>query len=218
MLEVKNKKTRRRSLFLITMLISCTTLVAFITGCDQDKPVISPINQSVVNLKNRVEKKFSDSLKAKNIKPGTKNVTPVTKVKAQSNIMGKIKKATVKPIYNSKIAHLRDPFVPFIKFTEEIGKGRKKNKPLLPLQRYTLTQLKLIAIIDAGSTGKWAMVQDASGKGYTVKKGMLVGSEGGFVKDIVRGQVIVQKNIVDLLGKKKKKLMILKLHPEKKGE
>jgi len=76
----------------------------------------------------------------------------------------------------------------------------------------------LIAIIDAGSAGKWAMVQDASGKGYTLKKGMPVGSEGGFVKDIFRDKVIIQQNVVNLLGKKKKKLTAIKLHPEKKGE
>ena len=219
MLDVKNKKTRRYSLFLIMMLAGCSVTVTLMTGCDQTKPMLNTINQKAINLKNRIKKEASDSLKAKQVKSRAKSATLVTKVVPQPAVAAiESNKIAERPLYKSKIAKLRDPFIPFIKFTEETEKGHKKKKHLLPLQRYTLTQLKLIAIIDAGSAGKWAMVQDASGKGYTLKKGMPVGSEGGFVKDIFRDKVIVQQNVVNLLGKKKKKLTAIKLHPEKKGE
>ena len=51
-----------------------------------------------------------------------------------------------------------------------------------------------------------------------LKKGMFVGSEGGIVKNIIRDKVIIQQNFVDVFGKKKKKIAVMKLHPEKRGE
>jgi len=217
MFDVKNKKTYRWSQLLVVMLIGFGVLGGVVTGCEQSQSVVNSINENAVKLK----KMASDSTKSKQLKPKAKTTAPTTKKAVPHPVMStksKSDKIIERPFYNSKLAKLRDPFIPFIKFTEETGDGPQKKKFLLPLQRYTLTQLKLIAIIDAGSSGKWAMVQDASGKGYTLKKGMPVGSRGGFVKDIFQDQVIVQQNVVGLLGKKKKKLIAIKLHPEKKGE
>jgi len=217
MFDVKNKKAHRRSQFLVVMLIGFGVFGGVVTSCEQSQSVVNSINENAVKLK----KMASDSTKSKQLKPRAKSAVHTRKKIAPHPVVStntKSNKIIERPFYNSKLTKLRDPFIPFIKFSEETENGPRKKKFLLPLQRYTLTQLKLIAIIDAGSAGKWAMVQDASGKGYTLKKGMPVGSEGGFVKDIFRDKVIIQQNVVNLLGKKKKKLTAIKLHPEKKGE
>jgi len=216
MFDAKNKKRCRRSLFLTVLLIGGGIAVSIVSGCNQNQPTTNPINQKTVNFSSGTQKKISSGkIKSRNVSPGKKKPAAVTTIQ---NSATKQKKMRNKPFYTSKIANLRDPFLPFINFSEETEKKRKKNRPLLPLQRYTLSQLKLIAIIDAGNTKKWAMVQDASGKGYILKKGMFVGSEGGIVKNIIRDKVIIQQNFVDVFGKKKKKIAVMKLHPEKRGE
>ncbi len=208
--SVKSKKC----VILFILFSFCFGIV--VSGCSDNSSVSVPINEKAVALKNKVKKTVSDSLKAKQTNPNKKQDKKEQTAKpAKLNVQekGKLKKIT----YKSKITALRDPFVPFIKFTEKSAKQKLK-KPLLPLQRYALSQLVLIAIIDAGEKGKWAMVQDASGKGYMVREGMPIGSEGGIVKDILPDQIVVEQTKVDLLGKKKVIITGLKLHPEKKGE
>jgi len=205
----------KEHIILFILLSFCFGIL--LSGCSDDSSVSVPISQKAVALKNKVKKTVSDSLKAKQTGPEKRKRTmkaqPVKPVKLNAQEKSKLKEV----IYKSKITALRDPFVPFIKFTERSAKQKVK-KPLLPLQRYALSQLVLIAIIDAGKKGKWAMVQDASGKGYMVREGMPIGSEGGIVKEILPDQIVVERTKVDLLGKKKVILTGLKLHPEKKGE
>ena len=47
-----------------------------------------------------------------------------------------------------------------------------------------------------------AMVQDGSGKGYTVKIGTLVGKRFGQVKQIRRDEIVVQEEFRDFTGKR----------------
>ncbi len=212
MLGKRSKGIKKLSIAFLLMF----GLVVIFAGCSDNEPASVPISQKAVALKKRVKKTLSDSLKAKQVnrKRETKTqVTETTSLKIEGTKQAEIKRVR----YKSNIARLRDPFVPFIKFTEKSAKPNVK-KPLLPLQRYALSQLTLIAIIDAGKKGKWAMVRDSSGKGFTVREGMPLGSEGGVIQEIQPDQLIIKQTKVDLLGKKKVSLVALKLHPEKKGE
>lgn len=57
-------------------------------------------------------------------------------------------------------------------------------EPHTDLQKLELAQLTLTAIVS--TTGKaWAMVRDKMGRGYILKKGTFIGTNGGVVKDIV---------------------------------
>lgn len=57
-------------------------------------------------------------------------------------------------------------------------------EPHTDLQKLELAQLTLTAIVS--TTGKaWAMVRDKMGRGYILKKGTYIGTNGGVVKDIV---------------------------------
>ncbi len=109
----------------------------------------------------------------------------------------------------------RDPFRPFIR--KEVA-VKPKGVVLSPLQRYDLSQLKLVAII-VGSGEDRAMVEDSEGKGYIIKKGTYIGNKFGRVKEILSDRVIVVEKYRDYLGRVRTREVILKLHPaEEEGQ
>ena len=90
-----------------------------------------------------------------------------------------------------------DPFEPLFKeqptvqeTTTEKGK-REKRKPQTPLERVALSQLKVTAIIRSPG-GNRALVQDASGKGYVVRKGTYIGLNAGQVIEIDKDRIVVE--------------------------
>jgi type IV pilus assembly protein PilP len=102
-----------------------------------------------------------------------------------------------------------DPFKPL--FTEESDPAPSpvpgpSGKPALsavdpcdptPLTRVGLAQLKLVAILRGGS-GAYALVEDASGKGYVLKHRVCVGIHSGRVTDIEADGVVIQERFRDL--------------------
>ena len=112
----------------------------------------------------------------------------------------------------------RDPFQPFIAAQTPV-KPAGEEVPITPLQKYDLSQLKLVAIIVGAGEGS-AMVQDSEGKGYIIKKGVYVGSNFGKVKTVLKDRVIIEERYKDYTGQVKEKEIILKLHPqgEEKGQ
>jgi len=103
-----------------------------------------------------------------------------------------------------------DPFAPLFK---EDAKEDEKNKqasnesdipkepprPLTPLEKLDLGQLKLVGIISAESGNK-ALVEEASGKGYIIIKGTYIGINSGKVVDILKDRIIVEEEDKDMLG------------------
>jgi len=112
----------------------------------------------------------------------------------------------------------RDPFQPFIAAQTPV-KPVGEEIPVTPLQKYDLSQLKLVAIIVGTGDGS-AMVQDSEGKGYIIKKGVYVGTNYGKVKAVLKDRVIVEERYKDYMGQVKEKEIILRLHPpgEEKGK
>ena len=92
------------------------------------------------------------------------------------------------------------PFTPlFQKDSNEEDMFIERDSPrqrafLTPLERISLGQLKLSGIIRA-ATGNRAIVTDATGKGYVVKKGTYIGMNSGQVESIVDDRVIVVEEI-----------------------
>lgn len=103
---------------------------------------------------------------------------------------------------------LRDPFRPF---TLEL-RPKKSGTPKTPLQQYDVSALTLVAII-WGSNPK-AMVEDATGLGYTIGIGTPIGTAGGVVRTIEPERVIIEEEFVDFYGEKKKTETVLKLKTE----
>ncbi|MDM8535546.1 pilus assembly protein PilP [Desulfobacterales bacterium HSG17] len=81
----------------------------------------------------------------------------------------------------------------------ESDKPKKPPRPLTPLEKLDLGQLKLVGIISAESGNK-ALVEEASGKGYIIIKGTYIGIHSGKVVDILKDRIIVEEEDKDMLG------------------
>lgn len=107
-----------------------------------------------------------------------------------------------------------DPFKPFIQLTPVREALRKT--PLTPLQKYDISQIKLVAIISAPE-GNIAMVEDATGKGYFLKKGTWVGKNDGKVTKILKDKVVIEEAYQDIFGQTKTQEILLILHKVEEG-
>ena len=110
-------------------------------------------------------------------------------------------------------AKQRNPFKSFIvKVTEKPTVA----VPKTPLQRYELEQLKLVAII-WGVNSPIAMVEAPDGKGYSIKKGDLIGNRNGKVRRIEKDRVVVEERFAEASGEVITNEFLIKL-PLPKGE
>lgn len=92
-----------------------------------------------------------------------------------------------------------DPFEPLFKDEPVFRKKKKKRIPRTPLEKLSLGQLKLVAIIRAPSGNK-ALVEESSGKGYVIKKGTYIGLNSGKIIKIEKDNIIIEEEIQDIQG------------------
>jgi len=107
-----------------------------------------------------------------------------------------------------------DPFKPFI----QMAPVREVIRviPLTPLQKYDISQLKLVAII-AAPEENIALVEDLAGRGYFIKRGTDIGKNEGKVTKILKDRVIIEELYLDTWGKAKKSEVSLFLHKIEEG-
>jgi len=108
----------------------------------------------------------------------------------------------------------KDPFKPFLQLTS--AKGSSKHTPLTPLEKYEISQLNLVAIISTPE-GNVALIEDATGKGYFLKKGTGIGKNDGKVTRILKDTVIIEETYQDAFGKMKTNEISLFLHRIEEG-
>lgn len=112
----------------------------------------------------------------------------------------------------------RDPFQPFDFAPKQVREG-----PLSALEQYAMNQLRLTAVIADPQHGHTAVVEDASGKGFSVRVGSRIGNEGGVVVSIEPepkpGRLKILVSSVDFTGKRNEKISEMKIQPpsEKKS-
>jgi|GEM_PF-632898 len=109
-----------------------------------------------------------------------------------------------------------DPFAPLIKNEAPEPQAPKKKKirraPLTPLEKMALNQLKLVAVIHSTDNDRSiAMVEEASGKGYIVKKGTYIGMNSGRVVNIDTDRIIIREEVENVIGQIKVRETELKL-------
>ena len=90
----------------------------------------------------------------------------------------------------------KDPFKPLIKVEKKIAERMMIEGPLTPLQKYNLTELKLVAIV-VGLGHPRAMVEDSKGDGYILSKGTFIGDSYGVVTEIKENEVVIVEKEVD---------------------
>jgi Tfp pilus assembly protein PilP len=105
-----------------------------------------------------------------------------------------------------------DPFKPFIELASREG----LRKAVTPLQRFDISQLKLVAIISTPH-GNVALVEDATGKGYVLKKGAWIGKNDGKVTKILKDKVIIEEVYQDIFGQTKTSEISMFLHRAEEG-
>jgi len=107
----------------------------------------------------------------------------------------------------------RDPFRSFVVVAPKPATptGRRPARELLlPIQNYDVSQFKVIGIV-AGLKESSAMIVDPAGKGYVVRKGMLIGKNDGRVNRITSSGVEVFENFRNESGKLVKRTIKLTL-------
>jgi len=87
-----------------------------------------------------------------------------------------------KGLKNIKLSDLRGKSAKWLAKMEAVLK--KLREPKTELQRIKISKLTLTAIIK-GKGKIWAMVSDSKGKGYMLKKGTYIGTNGGVVDKLV---------------------------------
>lgn len=135
-------------------------------------------------------------------KPVPEAVSPKAEEKPEENT----------PEFRYLPANRRDPFISILVTTE----GRRSLENLPPLQRTQIDDLRVIGII-WGGYGLSAMIQTPDGKGYSIRRGTLIGPNRGRVIRITKRFVMVEEKYMDIFGERKTREVKLVLHPEKEG-
>ena len=97
----------------------------------------------------------------------------------------------------------KDPFMPFI--TDNATSHRADDEivdngePLTGMQLFEPGQLTLVGLLSK-SGEYYAMVEDSSGKGYTLTKGMKIGRRG-VIREIGPTKVLIEETAITRAGK-----------------
>ncbi|MBU2520968.1 MAG: pilus assembly protein PilP [Proteobacteria bacterium] len=188
------------------LAITCITCLFLCCGCNdqaakQQKATV--ISKKIVMPKK--DQKIEPSkpeikepeIKEQDLKPKTDKINTVPDQK--------IELSETSDAYSYKVEGKIDPFASIFRdvaseFADQ-GDGKKESLiPLTPIEKVDLSQLKLVGIISAPSGNK-ALVEDASGKGFVIKKGTRIGINSGRVVEILKTLVVVEEETENILGK-----------------
>ncbi len=146
--------------------------------------------------------------------PVSKEVSALQQAEGKQEVLDMLKEIAPAPRFQYNPSGRRDPFQSFIK------PGDQRLEGLPPLQRVSVSQLKLIGVAwssgGAGAVG--AMVQTPDGKTYPVKKGTRIGNNRGRIRDIGAQEVIIEEPYLNIFGRTDLKQVVMKLHKKKEGE
>ena len=169
--RMERKKRRNKGISFVTLFFICGVL-CYLPGCGGN------------NTPSEHKKAETTSKKAK-AKPSRKTVEKVEKSVYDD------------AAYSYDPMGKKDPFLPLIKEEGKLNDTLLAQGPLTPLQKYSLAQLKLVAVLQAGEQSK-AMVEDSKGDGYILSKGTLIGDKFGEVVQIKDNEVLIIEKEVDV--------------------
>jgi type IV pilus assembly protein PilP len=109
-----------------------------------------------------------------------------------------------------------DPFEPLFngksgRIAAKKKRAKRASRPRTPLEAIDLSQLRLVGVT-LSAKGNTALVEDASGKGYVIKKGTYIGANAGKVIQILKDRFIIEEEIEDVHGKIITQKRVIKLH------
>jgi type IV pilus assembly protein PilP len=118
------------------------------------------------------------------------------------------------PVYSYNPEGKKDPFMTYL----QGANPAKTVKTSIPLLNYSLGDLKLVAVMVIKKNKFLAMVQTPDSKGYVVKLGMEIGINHGRVHEINDHSISVEEEFTEIGGEKKKRTVVLSLHPPEEGQ
>jgi len=186
---VKTSRKLRENRLRFSLVSFCIAFLFFAAGCGGSSPPTSPSSKGKPPA---IAKKGGD----------------LAKVAEKKELEKKEEKE-----YSYDPVGKADPFKPFIQLTPV---KVSRTLPLTPLQKYEISQLKLVAII-ASPEGNIALVEDSTGKGYFLRKETGIGKNEGKVKKILKDRVVIEEVYEDALGQKKSSEISLFLHQVEEG-
>jgi type IV pilus assembly protein PilP len=190
--------------------VICITCLFLYCGCnDQPKkpPKATVISKKVVMPKKekqpiKKDQNFKISkfeIKKQDLKQETSKINTSQNQKPDQQL--ELSETTV----TYKVERKIDPFASIFRdesssFADQNDRKKKKRIPLTPIEKVDLSQLKLVGIIFA-PTGNKALIEDASGKGFIIKKGTGIGINSGRIIKILKDRVVVEEEAESILGK-----------------
>jgi Tfp pilus assembly protein PilP len=204
--------------FPVLIAIACTTLLAGQTFCAEEaihtpsekmKEAVGELNKVPANIGKSLEN-LTEAAKTKLQEAFGGESKPVDKNK-QLNLDVQRKDLTAPPAPRSGLTETaRDPFRPMTLRTKVQARVREN---LSPLERFDLSQLKLVGIIWDIKEPR-ALVEDSTGLGYVVKVGTPIGNNDGKIKTIRRGEIVIEEIYPDAYGKATKRDVGMKISTE----
>ncbi len=203
----------RKYIKILTTIASCITCLFLCYGCNDQaakQQKVTVISKKIVMPKKAKQPIKKDQkielskpeikkveIKKQDLKPKTDKITTVPDQK--------IELPETSDSYSYKVEGKIDPFASiFINgssvFADQNDGKKKRLIPLTPIEKIDLSQLKLVGIISAPSGNK-ALVEDASGKGFVIKKGARIGINSGRVIKILKNIVVVEEEAESISGK-----------------
>jgi type IV pilus assembly protein PilP len=113
-------------------------------------------------------------------------------------------------VYNA--AGKRDPFRPF-----DFSPKDAERDDLSPLERYEIGQLKLTAVLD-GFEEPTAIVENAAGRGFTVRRGTKIGPHGGTITEVLKDKLLIVETTTDFAGVSKTRTIELPIRTKDQKE
>lgn len=184
--------------------VTCITCIFLYYGCNDQaekdqkaavisKKIVTPKKEKQPIKKDKKIKISKPETKKEDLKPKPAKIDTVPDQKIE----------LPETIVTYKAEGKIDPFASIFRDKPSAQNDKKKRKriPLTPIEKVDLIQLKLVGIIRAPS-GNRALVEDATGKGFIIKKGTYIGINSGRVIKILKDRVVVEEEAESILGKK----------------
>ncbi len=201
--------------FLLLVSFACAALLAGRALCaekeirtpsEQMKEAVGKLNKAPATIGKSLQE-LTEAAKAKLKQAFGGQSKPTDKTK-QLDLDVPRKNLTAPPAPQRALKEIdRDPFRPM---TLQTKVQTRKRENLSPLERFDLSQLKLVGIIWDIKEPR-ALVEDSAKLGYVVKIGTPIGNNDGKIKAIRPDEIVVEEIRFDAYGKPKKHDVTMKI-------
>ena len=140
--------------------------------------------------------------------------TTVAQVQKPVQVQQSSVRSDASPMSSLDFIKKKDPFKPLIVPITPMAGGITRNISQLPILAIDASKFKVSGIV-AGFNGNKALIIDPNGRGYVVKRGMLIGNNNGRITKISNNTVEITEQYRNEDGHMKKRVIKLTLSPKR---